>query len=525
MAFQCCTCCGDSREKPEYVRPWGPRQSVASAGSGTNSPGRSPGRASGTFEKRTTNIGLGAGSAFARSVSQENDPTLVQADLDGGTGGTSQPGRAEWNEAAGSSGGAGAPAADGEASSSKTTNKEDSVQNLMPFKRQKTRDNGTASWGLQRRKTQAMEDYLVRSETDEKLKPESQKIVPVTPDNITVNMRVTRGPNWQRGEEDGGSGKVGIVLSFDKAKTTAQVLWEGPGRAHSHYQYGKSHDLAVFVDSESLASKSLLGRRNSQALFADKSQTLLIFDWDDTLFPTTYVRDDLDLSWNKPLKEQSLSWGEKAEVGKKLDACAAHVVDLLKSASSFGKVVLVTLARAPWVSESCKNFYVSVGRLINQLKVPIVYAQEGIQVDYNKSQMSSDEEIERFWSAVKGKAIARECRQFYSQYEGQSWKNVISIGDSDFERLGTQSAMEDYMKERGIEQDGQLVDVNGHMYKVRTKTFKMVDEPTIEELTVEVEMLKAWLPLMVKLDSSFDVNLNNADDPEVLQSIEKTLKG
>lgn len=63
------------------------------------------------------------------------------------------------------------------------------------------------------------------------------------------------------------------------------------------------------------------------------------------------------------------------------------------------------------------------------------------------------------------------------------------------------------------------------MYKVRTKTFKMVDEPTIEELTVEVEMLKAWLPLMVKLDSSFDVNLNNADDPEVLQSIEKTLRG
>ena len=29
----------------------------------------------------------------------------------------------------------------------------------------------------------------------------------------------------------------------------------------------------------------------------DKAQTLLIFDWDDTLFPTTYVRDDLDLSF------------------------------------------------------------------------------------------------------------------------------------------------------------------------------------------------------------------------------------
>ena len=45
-----------------------------------------------------------------------------------------------------------------------------------------------------------------------------------------------------------------------------------------------------------------------------------------------------------------------------------------------------------------------------------------------KEKMSSDEEIERFWSTVKGRAIARECSKFYSQYEGQSWKNVISIG-------------------------------------------------------------------------------------------------
>lgn len=59
---------------------------------------------------------------------------------------------------------------------------------------------------------------------------------------------------------------------------------------------------------------------------------------------------------------------------------------------------------------------------------------------------------------------------------------MISIGDSDFERVGTQNAMENYMRETGIESaDGKLVDVNGHMYKVRTKTFKMLDEPTVED--------------------------------------------
>ncbi|CAE7778885.1 unnamed protein product [Symbiodinium sp. CCMP2456] len=592
MAFQCCTCSSEQRERPEIVRSsgaQGPRQSVTSNGS-------SPGRTSTHLDPKPAgrNIGLGAGSAFARTVSQESsnsaEPSVAQ---DGGTGGTAQPSEA-MDSNFGSSGSLG-EGSDIPSASSKTSNPQDGVNQLMPFKRQKTRDNGT--WGLQRRKTQAMEDYLNRSQSLEEVPADNAKgPKPVTPDNIAVlwggdpatqywdyasaEMMIDKSSSalTEKGSAKKiqqafgnigglvlvgrsretvsgicvcsvartGSGvkrllaKVGVILSFDTTKMTAQVLWEGSGKAHSHYQplarileaalspelrYGKSKELVLYVGSNSTLATAPLGRRNSQAFFADKAQTLLIFDWDDTLFPTTYVRDDLDLSWNKPLKDQSLTWAEKAEVGKKLDQCAAHVVELLKSACSFGKVVLVTLARAPWVSESCKNFYVSVGRLINQLKVPIVYAQEGIQVDYNKSQMTSDEEIERFWSAVKGKAIARECRQFYSQYEGQSWKNVISIGDSDFERLGTQSAMEDYMKERGIEQDGQLVDVGGHMYKVRTKTFKMVDEPTIEELTVEVEMLKAWLPLMVKLDSSFDVNLNNADDPEVLQSIEKTLRG
>ena len=45
-----------------------------------------------------------------------------------------------------------------------------------------------------------------------------------------------------------------------------------------------------------------------------------------------------------------------------------------------GKVILLTLARAPWVTEACKNFYGSVGSIINQLHVPIIYAQEGLQV-------------------------------------------------------------------------------------------------------------------------------------------------
>ena len=112
-----------------------------------------------------------------------------------------------------------------------------------------------------------------------------------------------------------------------------------------------------------------LGRRNSQPFFDNKSQTLLIFDWDDTLFPTTYasetavecleefqptgiqayrllstlevhlpvqVRDDLKLVWNKAFKDQELNAAQKRSIGEKLERCATHVVDLLRKADSYG---------------------------------------------------------------------------------------------------------------------------------------------------------------------------------------------
>lgn len=156
----------------------------------------------------------------------------------------------------------------------------------------------------------------------------------------------------------------------------------------------------------------------------------------------------------------------------------------------------------------------------------VIYALEGL-ADMKEAPKHSAPQ--NFWSELKGKAIATELARFYSQYEGQSWKNVISIGDSDFERFGTWMATTGYMQKTGIRQSDierqGTVELKGHTYKVRTKTFKMLGQPTVQELTVELAMVQKWLPLMVKLDDSFDINLNNVDDVTALQTIEQTLRG
>ncbi|CAK9049948.1 Kinesin-like protein KIF15 [Durusdinium trenchii] len=310
------------------------------------------------------------------------------------------------------------------------------------------------------------------------------------------------------------------IRTTDMARVTRHVS----GRSSVGRRMSDLCDLRVFTQ---LLPTPYLGRRNSQekcrdAFHATRSGAP---NGHARLFPTSFLRDELRLTWQKSWNEQTLPVKLKEENASKLAICQSKVVDLLRQANSVGKVILVTLARKPWVFDSCRNFFPTVGQAIRELNVPIIYAQEVAAFDYNKGHaMSTPPEVERFWSSMKAKAIARECKNFYSQYDGQSWKNVISIGDSDFERIGTMLATQDYMQQTGI-QSGAAAVVDDHVYKVRTKTLKMIEQPSLDELNTQLGLLRSWLPHMIKLDSDFDLNLNTASDPTVLKRITATLLG
>mmetsp|Transcript_21682 Transcript_21682/g.50698 ORF Transcript_21682/g.50698 Transcript_21682/m.50698 type:complete len:533 (+) Transcript_21682:67-1665(+) len=418
---------------------------------------------------------------------------------------------------------------------------------LMPFRKtnQRIEDAGTGTSSLSSGRKQvlhgkAAEEYMTESTTftaarsspvDSGLEVKD----PLTIQNISQKCTVVRGPHWSWAQEDGGRGSVGTVLSWDTKTNTATVRWRN-GNTFSHYRLLRNYDLSLVVMKDQSPRVGAPGtgsipmsKRNSQGAFADASQSIIIFDWDDTLFPTTYVRIEKQLKWHKPLQQQAIKPQERQMIAAKLSECARHVVSLLKMADEYGKVMIVTLAKNPWVVTSCKNFYPQVGQVLEELQIPIIYAQEGVQVDYNKTSMMADEELEMFWSGMKGKAITREVEKFYSQYEGQSWKNIISVGDSDFERLGTRRAIAEYMEDKGLDpaasrQVWQPQHGVTQMIKVRTKTFKLVDQPTADELNTEVTLLEQWLPLMVTVDKNFDINLEDMEGPPHMWGIEEKLR-
>lgn len=284
-----------------------------------------------------------------------------------------------------------------------------------------------------------------------------------------------------------------------------------------------------------------VGVRNSQANFGDPSQTFVVFDWDDTLFPTYYTFHHLKLDVNRPLANQAQDLGARyGHVKHALAICEQKVDVLLREAKELSHVVILTLASRGWVEMACQCCYPATWALLQELQIPIVYArehEEGIQQMYNKDDFQSSAEVERYWGLVKGQAIAKEAERFYSQYAGQSWKNILSIGDSCFERYGLLAATSAYMQ-------GEMLDkmpsshiwnpaqsgcweksLEGHVLKMRAKCCKFVDSPDVEELAMQLELMSRWLNSMIMLDSGFDLDLEVLETEHEVANVEDVLRG
>lgn len=92
--------------------------------------------------------------------------------------------------------------------------------------------------------------------------------------------------------------------------------------------------------------------------------TLIIFDWDDTLLPTSFLTPNGLFSEDQKINDKEM------EKIKKLETCAATI---LKQAISKGDTYIITNAAPGWVEYSASRFYPQVVKLLH--KVTIVSAR------------------------------------------------------------------------------------------------------------------------------------------------------
>jgi len=193
--------------------------------------------------------------------------------------------------------------------------------------------------------------------------------------------------------------------------------------------------------------------------------TILIFDWDDTVLPSTWIQEQ-----GLRLDDDSIP---NEEQQARLEKMAASVAQTLSIAKRHGKVILVTNAEHGWIELSCQKFMPALVPYLEDVKIlsaRSTYEHQGVASPFEWKYLAFESEICCFYDALA--------------VDGR--KNVISFGDSAHEREA-------------------LIRVTERMSNCRTKSLKFVERPEVEQLLKEHELISGCFRHIVNHDGNLDL--------------------
>mmetsp|Transcript_1855 Transcript_1855/g.4179 ORF Transcript_1855/g.4179 Transcript_1855/m.4179 type:complete len:275 (+) Transcript_1855:41-865(+) len=227
----------------------------------------------------------------------------------------------------------------------------------------------------------------------------------------------------------------------------------------------------------------------SQQFFHKPQEVMIVLDWDDTVLPTSWLREAGRSG--QPLKLRHL---------KKLSQVEQQAKTFLKVATEVGSVVIVTNAKRGWVQNSCERFIPGLAPSIKDL--PVVYARpESSETAVNPNW---DETTMLGW---KEESMYTKISEFYGKGD-RSWKNVVTIGDSDWDMEALMSAVKQ-RPTRGA---------------CRCKFLKLPQDPDAEHVDVNLNLLSQWLPVFVAFDGDLEVDFAASED-ELADRLQELFEG
>jgi hypothetical protein len=207
------------------------------------------------------------------------------------------------------------------------------------------------------------------------------------------------------------------------------------------------------------------------------SSSIIVFDWDDTLFPTT----SLCTSGHLPkvgLHETGSAAQDRefdSSVPPELASCFAAAVQTLRAAKSFGNRLIVTNSDHGWVHDTAARFSPTLARELKD--IPVISARSIFEPAGIKDG--------RQWKVLCFRRIV-EC-----SHAGAAgiWgvQNLVSIGDSLDEREATMKTAQSC--------------------PCYVKSVKLMQQPTIVQLTQQLEMCSSQIGQIAYYMGNLDLNL------------------
>lgn len=258
-----------------------------------------------------------------------------------------------------------------------------------------------------------------------------------------------------------GVGKAPDRHAEKHAKTTSPSLKEALTRQRTVTD--QSH--------ASCMSPSSCKSADSAVDYHQPDQTIIILDWDDTLCPSTTC------VWEQGLEPCGPE--PTGEVAFALRKHSVAALALLREAQSLAdRVVIITNADDGWVETSCGAWMPALLPALDDCEV--ISARSSFEPLGVTSPAG--------W---KERAFSDAINRFYSRYRHQSWKNVISVGDALYEREALSRVMGWTPRTGGV--------------KCRAKSVKLMERPSIEQLTEELRFLRQGLREIIEHNGNLDV--------------------
>lgn len=199
------------------------------------------------------------------------------------------------------------------------------------------------------------------------------------------------------------------------------------------------------------------------------ANTVIVFDWDDTILPSSWLSQSCGLS----LDPAELS----PEIASQLAEHEVMVIKLLNFAQQFGQVMIITNAESGWVQFSAQRFLPNVVPLVSSLKV--VSARS----TYEKAYPEPSE-----W---KSRAFQDELHTRFPEgnFEGM---HVISFGDGELER-------------EAVMHIGRVLEGTP---KLHIKSIKLLERPSALQLRKQLELVHEYFHYICTCDVDLDLMLN-----------------
>jgi len=177
-------------------------------------------------------------------------------------------------------------------------------------------------------------------------------------------------------------------------------------------------------------------------------QTLIIFDWDDTLICSSYL-NEMD------------GMCVPAAVEQQLHACERGSAQLLQLAQSLGQTLIITNAQEGWVESSAEMWAPSLLPLVQKIRV--VSARSRYEDVHPMDPMK--------WKVETFKDVQRE-------FDSTVITNVVSLGDSEYEMEAAR------LMAKGFQQSS-------------IKLVKFTDRPNPQELLRQLQLMIEELECVV----------------------------